>query len=125
MKATVKQCIILILCAALTAAGLPAFAAGNDPDPTALIPLSFSETIAYINEHAPGTDGDDALTPQDAGTVLRQAVKKDPVSREGEWDLDGDGILTPQDARLTLRTAFGLEKPLFMGLPPRFSGDTA
>ena len=62
MKTKLKRCLALILCAALTAAAaLSACAAGNAPDPSDLITLSFSETVDYINENVPETDSEETI----------------------------------------------------------------
>ena len=55
-------------------------------------------------------DGDGALAPADARTVLRLSVGLErPDGYYSSGDVDGDGAVAPEDARLVLRYSVGLD----------------
>ena len=62
MKPKLKQWIAIV-CAALTAAitAMTAFAAGNAPESAELSPLSFLQTVAYINARSPDPAGEETI----------------------------------------------------------------
>ena len=73
--------------------------------------LLFSLTAAGFAVSPLGdTDGDGAVTPADARTVLRYSVELETPTKIMRIvaDVDGDGAIMPEDARLVLRYSVGL-----------------
>ena len=83
--------------------------------------LSFVFAVAAAAAGLGDADGDGRITPADARTVLRIAVRLEaPEESVGDPDVDGDGSVTPADARLVLRRAVALDDrfPAEKEVPP-------